>query len=403
MAESKYSKDETISCEQGKGKASIALIGAGWWSQGWHLPHLSRNENVSIAAIVDTSHHPKSSLNPHLVSLVSLSEKYGCPFFHSVSELIEKGPFIDGVIICTPHATHYRIGKELLEKVASPRPAPFHILMEKPMTTNVQQAILLHQLVTEYQSKRKERAGCFMVNHSANFRTQARVAKEVVQSGKIGTVRHVTAFFASPLSWIFDDPAQKNWNEPDDEMIGNGFAWGQSSHLLSWIYHVCGNDVKPKKVFCTMDHSEATGADISHSATIICQQPGVNMSISGTTLLPGNAHSEPPVAKQIRIKIFGTEGAIIYTGNDRDSISGKLELRKKCGSAEIPCDNFLFENLDQDGTGPESLQSFIDACLGREDYYIGADSIVGMRSVQTIDAMYRSNQSGNAEDIIHED
>ncbi len=32
--------------------ANIVLIGAGWWGQGWHLPHLSRNERVKIAAIV---------------------------------------------------------------------------------------------------------------------------------------------------------------------------------------------------------------------------------------------------------------------------------------------------------------------------------------------------------------
>ncbi len=32
--------------------ANIVLIGAGWWSQGWHLPHLQRNEKVTIAAII---------------------------------------------------------------------------------------------------------------------------------------------------------------------------------------------------------------------------------------------------------------------------------------------------------------------------------------------------------------
>jgi hypothetical protein len=33
-------------------KANIVLIGAGWWAQGWHLPHLHRNEEVTISAIV---------------------------------------------------------------------------------------------------------------------------------------------------------------------------------------------------------------------------------------------------------------------------------------------------------------------------------------------------------------
>ena len=33
-------------------RARIAVLGAGWWSQGWHLPHLSRNSEVVIAAII---------------------------------------------------------------------------------------------------------------------------------------------------------------------------------------------------------------------------------------------------------------------------------------------------------------------------------------------------------------
>ena len=32
--------------------ANIVLVGAGWWSQGWHLPQLARNEKVTISAIV---------------------------------------------------------------------------------------------------------------------------------------------------------------------------------------------------------------------------------------------------------------------------------------------------------------------------------------------------------------
>ncbi len=71
------------------------------------------------------------------------------------------------------------------------------------------------------------------------------------------------------------------------------------------------------------------------------------------------------------------------------------------GAVEIQCPElgFEFEDLDQSGIGPQSLQAFIDSCLGRDDYYVGADALVGLRSVQTIDAMYRSHVSGNAESI----
>ena len=154
-----------------------------------------------------------------------------------------------------------------------------------------------------------------------------------------------------------------------------------------------------------MTTSGRTGADVSHAATVTCGN-GATMSLSGTSLLPGNAHSDPPVAKRVRIEIYGMEGALFYGRNDRDPTSGKLEWswggdHENAGSVKIQCPElgFQFEELDQEGIGPESLQCFIDACLGRDNYYLGADSLVGLRSVQTIDAMYRRHVSGNCEDV----
>ena len=42
------------------------------------------------------------------------------------------------------------------------------------------------------------------------------------------------------------------------------------------------------------------------------------------------------------------------------------------------------------------LDALVDACLGRTPY-VGADADVGLRTVQAIDAMYRSSISGNVE------
>ena len=435
---------------------------------------LSHHDRIDFQ---DSSPHPKSNLNPHLESLESLAQRYHCPVYHSLTDLFNDpsiGPNVDGAIVCTPHSTHFNIGKQLIaegqrryeeayaavaamedDKSKVVKYRRINVLMEKPMTTNVDEARELHDLLMTRRKREEEEAkkrsnstyspttttttttstttsttaiigggiGCFLINHSANYRPQARAARELIQSSnnnKIGHIRHVSAFFASPLSWIFNDPSNKGWNEPDDSgtMLGNGFAWGQSSHILAWIYHVIGPEqLIPTRVFCSMTKSDQTGADVSHAATIICNNGETTFSLSGTSLLPGNAHSDPPVAKRIMIKIFGTKGAVIYSGNDRDSSSGTLEYLRGCGhdddddnqgnitthnnvgAVEMHCPElgFQFEDLDQDGIGPESMQCFIDACLGRDDFYVGADSLVGLRSIQTIDAMYRSNASGNCE------
>ena len=377
----------------------------------------------------DSSPQPTSNLNPNLESLTKLAERYNCPIFHSLTELLSSpiGKSMDGALVCTPHATHYDIGVELIEEAKrryeenEDSYKPLSVLMEKPMTTDVCEAIQLHNLLMERkEADNKQRnnnndddgerigggIGCFLVNHSANFRPQARAAHELIQKGNLGDVRHITAFFASPLSWIFDDPSNTGWNERRGTMLGNGFAWGQQSHILSWIFHVAGvENLVPDKVFCHMTKSSKTGADVSHAATVICEN-GATFSLSGTSLLPGNAHSHPPVGKRVEIKIFGTQGALIYRGDDRDPQSGKLEWLRgddddDVGAVEVQCPDlgFQFEDLDQDGNGPASLQCFIDSCLGL-DYYVGADSLTGLRSVQTIEAMYRSHVSGDCEKIV---
>ena len=407
-----------------KSTAKIAVIGCGWWSQGWHLPCIDRNKNASLVAIVDTSSYPKSCLNNNLESLSSLEKRYNTKAFSSVNDLMNDAlsSDLDGVLIATPHATHYSIAKSVLSDSSSRREKPLNILMEKPMSTDIQHAIDLYELVQQTTEKKtsgndKNIHGKFWINHSANFRIQTKLARETIVSGKIGRIRHITAFFASPLMWIFDDPGNKGWNEPIEGMLGNGFAWGQSSHLFAWLYHVCPM-LRPIEVFCNMTHSDVTGADVSHSATIRCgtnstsadsssDDDGENivLSVSGTSLLPGNAHSDPPVAKEVQIQIFGSEGSLLYIGNDRDPTSGNLELRKPDGSIDILHEQFDFENLDNEGLGPESLQNFVQLCRGHgtneDDVHAGANVMDGLRSVQTIDAMYRSNASLKPERVLH--
>ena len=398
--------------------ARIAIIGCGWWAQGWHIPHLLQNDGVVICALVDKVKHPTSDLNPNLVSMDELQEICNnCPVFESVEELLQSsaGHEMNGALICTPHSTHYLIAELLIQegmkRIVAQAPL-LHILLEKPMTTNVEEAQKLHDLVHSYWrtcsiARTNNEVAYFQLNHSANFRKQSQVAQDLIQNqNAIGDICHIDASMASPLSWLFNHPKNTTWNVPTSGMLGNGFAWGQASHLLAWIYHIAGDQVVPEQVFCRMNHSKSSGADLSHAATIVCKN-NVTMSLSGTCLLPGNEHGNPPIGKEISIEIYGSDGALFYKGNDHDPTSGRLELRtgKKDetaieGSVRVVCDEFHFENTTQDGTGPESLQSFLQACWGEQNYYQGASSLVGLKSVQTLEAMYRSHHSGAVEKIV---
>ena len=373
------------------GVAQIALIGCGWWAQGWHLPHLHRNPKSVIVAIVDTSPDTKNPLNPKMESLEQLGSRYNTPTFGSVDELLQSEINFDGVIISTPHTTHKEISLKLLKSERSP-----HIFCEKPMATDPNEARELHEAAA---SRKKDRL--FMVNHTANWRPQTKIAADLISRGDLGSIKHVTCSMASSLAILFENPGFKNWNEPSGTMLGNGFAWGQGSHILAWIFYVSG--LIPKSVYCQMHHSSTTGADIYDTAVITCEN-GATISYNGNGVLPGSNHSEKkdtdkPLGKLVEMKIFGENGALLYGGDDARPDSGSLEFRKKDGSQQVFPGGFLFENYEEDGYGPESLRAFVDGCLG-DQIFIGATSEIGCRTVLAIEAMYRSAKEGKSVDIL---
>ncbi|CAE8636582.1 unnamed protein product [Polarella glacialis] len=359
--------------------ARIAVVGAGSWSQGWHLPQLACNPEAEIAAIVEPADLTWSAYNPRMRLAKELAEFYRVPLFRDIVDLLqsESAQSLDGVIVATSHSSHYDVGMKALK-------AGLHVMMEKPMTADVQQA---QELTKASASSGK----ILMVNNSANFRPQAFRAQELVRAGKVGEIEHVSCFMIRERAF-FDHPENTAWCRPCGSMVGNGFAWGQLSHTLAWVFMVTG--LCPASVFCRMVYSKKSGADLYDSASIGCTN-GASIAVQGIASMPGAALKS---GKLIENKIFGTDGCLFYSGDDVDPTSGNLVLMRHDGENETCPLGFHFENTAQEGTGPESLQAFIQACLG-QPIRNAADAEIGLKVVQTIDAMYRSAKSGLAETI----
>ena len=268
--------------------------------------------------------------------------------------------------------------------------------------------------------------GAFIINHTACYRPQATIAKHLIATKEIGQVRHIVAAMNGPLMWLFDDPRNESWTKLHGEEK-SGYGWGQMAHILAWIYNVIGNDVAtPTRVYCDMGDAPVTGADLSIAAVISCSD-GTTFALSGTALLPGSQYTDPPVGKQISVHIFGDRGSLMYSGDDRIPASGQLELRKtsqedggKQVSQEFPCSNrdwatlvgeeeisdgFVFEDGETLGLGPDSMRQFINACsLSVQAHEAEGsplpskfnDANVGLRTVQIIEALYRSAKLGKS-------
>jgi len=271
-----------------------------------------------------------------------------------------------------------------------------HVLMEKPMTVDVAEARALAAKAAAAMPKQ-----VFMVNNTANYRQQCFEAKKLVAAGELGDIHHVLCVMYSPLMFLFDDPANSGWVKPTGTMVqsdgsGNGFGWGQLSHVLAWVLHVGSLDVEA--VTAMTHRSEKSGADLTDAALIRCKN-NISISLSGGCGWPGNEHGDEATGKYFEIKMFGTNGVLTYGGDDKNVASGKLELKKHDGSVITVDGGFLMENTESEGNGPESLLQFIEACQGKP-YQNGADQEVGLQAVRVLDCMYRSAASGKTEEAL---
>jgi hypothetical protein len=202
-------------------------------------------------------------------------------------------------------------------------------------------------------------------------------------------------------------------------MQGNGFGWGQLSHTFAWIFKTTG--LTPYCVYASVQFSEdTTGADMYESITITCED-GATINVSGVGGIPDAGF------KVVGNWIFGTQGMLDYSGlagsssketdiagdgeheeekgKEQKNGKGKVEQKGSClevwgqdGNRTVgpPVE---FEHLGQTGNGPGSLDAFVRAC-NELPFYCGSGVEEGLKTVGTIDAMYRSALSGLPE-VVH--
>jgi predicted dehydrogenase len=122
--------------------------------------------------------------------------------YGSYTEMAEKeaalpeGERIDFVSIVTPNHMHFPVAKCFLE-------AGFHVVCDKPMTFNVEEAFALKGLV-------EESGKVFALTHNYTGYPMVKEARELVRSGKLGRILKIVAEY--PQGWLIesiDEEGQK--------------------------------------------------------------------------------------------------------------------------------------------------------------------------------------------------
>jgi predicted dehydrogenase len=147
-------------------RTRVGVVGAGYWG-----PKLIRN----FAALPEAELFAVCDLDPS--RLQEVGTQYPEVDLTTDYTAMLAGP-VEAVAVATPVNTHYPLVKQALL-------AGKHVIVEKPLTSNVRQAAELVALA-------EARGLMLMVGHTFLFEPAVEALRDLVRSGELGDVWHIT-------------------------------------------------------------------------------------------------------------------------------------------------------------------------------------------------------------------
>jgi predicted dehydrogenase len=343
-------------------RARIAVVGCGSWSTQAHLPALSKNPDAELVAVVE----------PREDGLRAAAQTFDVPAAYR-----ELGPMLDeiapdGVVIAVPHAHHYAAAREALEHGA-------HVLLEKPMVLEPQDG---HELIALARECSRE----LIVGYPWHYNAQARAMRRALAAGRAGRLEFVSCLFGSTVRELYrghgtayDDyfgyrgPQDETYSDP--KLAGGGQGQTQVTHSAALLLWLTGLQPISVSAFC---ESFELSVDLCDAVAIRFE--GGAIGILGSTGSVPVGHPET-----LEYRLFGREGFATF-----DVMQGRAAFHGSGGTIEeLP-------QLDLAERYPHAAPSanLVDVVLGRRENESPAE--IGQRTVEFLDAMYRSAAAGGA-------
>lgn len=190
---------------------NVAVIGTGWW--GMELGKAAR----ALPAKID------------LLGCTSLSAEecarfraaFGGKLFESYDAVLAD-PAVDAVLLATPHSLHSP------QIIAAAR-AGKHVFCEKPFTLTVASGAAAIAACERHQV-------VLGVGHNRRYMPGARMIKQLVASGELGTILHVEANYSSNLEGRYPPG---HWRREPDEIPCAGLT-PMGLHMVDTLTWVLG-------------------------------------------------------------------------------------------------------------------------------------------------------------------
>lgn len=342
-------------------KVRIGVIGTGGMGQG-HLMKIKEIPEAELTAICD--------IDPQITR--EISEKYEVPGFTDYEELLNSG-LVDAVIVATPHYFHPPIGIAAMNK-------GIHCLSEKPIAVSVKAA-------DEFVEAAHKNKRVFAVMYQMRTLPEVRLARKIVENGKLGEVRRTCLIQPNYRSQAYYDSAtwRATWKGE-----GGGVVINQAPHGMDLFLLVGG---RPSRITAKV-RTRLHKIEVEDEATALLEYPNGAWGYYYTTT------NEAPASSFMEIS--GEKGKLIYENNLLKFYSLESSISEFTFSAKDMWANLeaVEEKLElpQCETGhKEIIRNFCRSILFGEKLISPGEE--GLWSVEFLNALILSGKKKKAVDL----
>ena len=204
------------------------------------------------------------------------------------------------ITIVTPNHVHFEPAMMAIE-------AGFHVVLEKPMTFSLEEALLLHQKVSQSDCS-------FLLCHTYTGYPMIKQARQLVQSGMLGKIRKV--FVEYPQGWLHSylegtGQKQATWRT-DPTRSGLGGAMGDiGTHAFNLAEYVTGLEVTR---ICASVNSVVEGRKLDDDGAALLEfNNGASGVLMATQIAAGAENN-------ISIRVYGEKGGISWKQEENNSL-----------------------------------------------------------------------------------
>lgn len=248
----------------------VGLIGYGFAGKTFHVPFITTIEGFQLSAIVSSDVQKVKKDWPNV------------PIFASLKQLLAEQPEVDLIVIPTPNKTHFPLAKQALE-------AGKHVIVDKPFTLTVQEAISLKQ-------QAQEKGKLLSVYHNRRWDSGFLTVKSLLENQTLGELKYYESHFDR-----YRPEVRQRWRESNE--AGSGLWYDLAPHMLDQVLQLFG---KPKSIMAdiAMIRPNAEAVDYFH---VCLNYSTIKVVLHATTV----AAAESPV-----YLLHGMQGSYIKYGLD---------------------------------------------------------------------------------------